>query len=352
MGIWSWDIIGCDANLELAMDLLTTAGVGPRDYAERRKTFKVIVSSHPSLSASGKKVWCGRHTPEEYAEFHECLSASSDKHTALDKHFPTLVKFANSVQTVFDIGGGAGDGDTPVGHAFQVLGLILMQAGVLPLEVADILTSMPICAASDPGSDNERASHEERFKAAICEYKDAHSIQHNVFMYTRVHDTASSGEAREGQPAHISVMLQPFPVFSGLAIKYRPRSWAEQMFACDDMDVPATIVKEPFGIRASHHGRAQLRKVEQGDAAMEAVAAQGKVDRAAMNAAYTRDPDKVHPEASNVGKRVRLQGLVKRPECNGLVGTIAAFNHGSDRFAVEVDKIGRMALKKENLDFF
>jgi len=326
--------------------------VGPRDYAERRKTFKVIIFT--ANTASGKEaMWCGRHTPEEYAEFHECLYASSDKHTALDQHFLKLVKLANSVQTVFDIGGGAGDGDTPVGHAFQVLGLLLMQAGVLPLEIADMLISMPICAASDPGGNSERASHEERFKAAIREYKDAHSLQHKVFMHTRVDDAASGIVPREGQSAHISisVMLQPLPVFSGLAIKYWPRSWAEQILDGNNIDVPATIVKEPFDFRASHHGRAKMRKVEQGDAEMETVAAQGKVDRASHNAAYTRDPDAVHPEASNVGKRVRLQGLVKRPDYNGLNGTIAAFNHGSNRFAVEVDKIGRMALKKDNLAF-
>ena len=167
MGIWSWDIIGCDANLELAMDLLTEAGIGPENYATRRKTFMVLVCEHP-LQDGRTGMWLGRHNPEEYVEFFSCLDASATQHKALDGALQGMIKLANSVQTVFEVGK---DGGCPVGHAFQVLGLILMQAGAMPPAIADVLLSMPLCAASNPGAHNEREEHENRFKDAIREYK-------------------------------------------------------------------------------------------------------------------------------------------------------------------------------------
>ena len=223
MGIWSWDIIGCDANLELAMDLLTCAGIGPKDYATRRATFKIIMCSHPTESG-GSGMWLGRHSPEEYQEFFACLDASAKQYKAIDAAFNDMVKFANSVQTVFDISGhdedgNVDDGSTPVGHAFHVLGLLLMQAGALRTEVADMLLSIPICAASVPGEKKEREAHEERFKAAIREYKAARVEQHEAFLYTRV-DAATPVEHG---PPHVSVRLETFPVYRGDAIKYRPR---------------------------------------------------------------------------------------------------------------------------------
>lgn len=83
---------------------------------------------------------------------------------------------------------------------------------------------------------------------------------------------------------------------------------------------------------------------------METLEAQGKVERARKSSMYTREPENITPQvAALVGKRVRVQGLVKKPEYNGLVGTVAAFNHAADRFAVEIEKVGRMALKRTNL---
>jgi hypothetical protein len=121
------------------------------------------------------------------------------------------------------------------------------------------------------------------------------------------------------------------------------------MFYSAEGDVPATVTKQPFGYRAADTGRAKIQTVKQGDAEMETVAAQGKLDRAKHPAAYMREPDEVAPQAGLVGKRVRLAGLVKRDDYNGLTGTVAAFNHGTDRYAVEVDHVGRMALKAANL---
>ena len=343
MGIWSWDIIGCDANLELAMDLLTEAGIGPENYATRRKTFMVLVCEHP-LQDGRTGMWLGRHNPEEYVEFFSCLDASATQHKALDGALQGMIKLANSVQTVFEVGK---DGGCPVGHAFQVLGLILMQAGAMPAAIADVLLSMPLCAASNPGAHNEREEHENRFKDAIREYKDARVERHEAFLYTRVDPSSVPGE--EGPP-HVSVRVEPFPVFRGVAIKYRPRSWADQMYHVDEGDVPATITRVPFKCRSLLTGRATMQTVEQGDPMMETLAAQGKLERAKRPSAYTREPEEYMVDKAIMSKRVRLVGLVKRPDCNGLLGTVMAYNDSTDRYAVDVDGIGRMALKKANLD--
>eukprot|EP00308_Calcidiscus_leptoporus_P025154 CAMPEP_0119388196 /NCGR_PEP_ID=MMETSP1334-20130426/103939_1 /TAXON_ID=127549 /ORGANISM="Calcidiscus leptoporus, Strain RCC1130" /LENGTH=341 /DNA_ID=CAMNT_0007410111 /DNA_START=191 /DNA_END=1216 /DNA_ORIENTATION=- len=338
MGIWSWDIIGCDATLELAMDLLTCAGVGPPDYATRRKSFKLVFSVCATKNGEDGH-WIGRHTPDEYLEFFACLDASAAQYVALDAALAEMISMANSVQTVFDLAGG---GDTPVGHAFQVLGLLLMQAGALPVEVADVLLAMPACAASNPGEHDERTSHEDRFKAAIREYNAALETKHDVFLYHRL-------ATAPGTLPHVHIQLETFPVFRGQKVKYRPRSWDKQMFFLEDGDVPATVTKTPFGFRASDTGKATMRAVNQGDPEMAVIAAQGQVDRVKLNAAYTRNDDECMANKSLMGKRVRLHSLVKQPNHNGRVGTVVAYNNSANRYAVEVDGIGRMALKEANL---
>ena len=335
MGIWSWDIIGCDANLELAMDFLTCAGIGPPDYAVRRKSFMIVLSA--TMSAKGREgKFLGRHTPEEYTEFFGVLDASASRATELDAHMKELFLLANSVQTVFESGD---DGGTPVGHAMHVLGLILMQAGVMREAFADIVLSIPICAASVAGENKEREAHEERYKAAIRDYKSSLVVEPSVLLCMHTREDASG--------VHVATKLETAPLYRGDAVKYSPRDWHNQMVFVHDGDVPATVTKVPFEFCSRF--RQEMRQAQPGTADYETAAARGKVEREKLSQAYMRDPDEVAPQAKLVGKRVRLQGLEKRPEFNGLHGTVAAFNHATERFAVEVDNVSRMALKQANL---
>jgi hypothetical protein len=222
-----------------------------------------------TLASGQEGMWVGRHSPEEYSEFFKCLDAAAYEHNALTEHVVKMVERANSTQTVYDIS----SGDTPVGHGFQVLGLLLMQAGTLNIEVADVLLSIPICAASATGDNHEREEHEERFKAAVREYKAAFVMRSDVLLNTSVDASA-----------RVHVQFETFPLCRGIAIKYRPRGWAEQMATGDTVDVPATVTREPFGFRPSPLGRAMVRKAEAGSADYEKIAAQGKLDRARDNA--------------------------------------------------------------------
>lgn len=250
MGIWSWDIIGCDANLELAMDFLDCAGVGPRDYATRRELCKVTMATIV-LDDGTEGVFLGRHTAEEYAEFFSVLDDAAHEWRALEQGLRAMLKWANSVQQVHDVN------DTPVGHAFHVLALILMQAGVLPIDVADIVLSIPICAASDGGEHNEREGHERRFQEAIRKYKNAGGrVASKVVVDLR--PTGAAGDVP------VTSSLDVVTLLSGVAVKYAPISWAGMMSDETKTDKPATVTMTPYDFRRSELVYFKGSKVDNG----------------------------------------------------------------------------------------
>ena len=57
------------------MDLLNIAGIGPDNWSERRKTWSFIALAIQKEDCMS--IYLGRHTPEEYAEFYECLDRTS-----------------------------------------------------------------------------------------------------------------------------------------------------------------------------------------------------------------------------------------------------------------------------------
>jgi hypothetical protein len=123
MGIWSDEIINSDSTLELAMVMLTACGVGPHDYAERQKTFAVVVNRSPLF------VFAGRHTAEEYFEFEECLRAAAGCLAELEAHADELMDICNRAPRIRDQDGET-EGGRDVGNGAIVLTVLLMQAGV------------------------------------------------------------------------------------------------------------------------------------------------------------------------------------------------------------------------------
>ena len=103
------------------MDMLTAAGIGPDNYAERAKVFKVIGYRHDS-----GMMYIGRHPPEEYDEFESCLTAAANFPDALEAAAVKLLDIANLAMMIEDCSGGE---RRIVGHGLQILALILMQAG-------------------------------------------------------------------------------------------------------------------------------------------------------------------------------------------------------------------------------
>lgn len=91
MGAWSADVIKGDSTLKFSMDLLTAAWIGPANYAERRKTFKVVMKR----ILGG--LWIGRHEPEEYLELFATLDAAAGKGMALLASLPNCFALVNEV---------------------------------------------------------------------------------------------------------------------------------------------------------------------------------------------------------------------------------------------------------------
>lgn len=316
MGVWSWDIIGSDSTLEFAMDLLTRAGVGPTNYAERRKTFAVVMVSVPMADGGQPGLYIGRHSHEEYAEFFEVLDQAADQHLKIEAAIEPLIDMANATQQLYD---SCGD-DCPAGHAMQVLGLILMQAGCLPPSMIDpIVGCTGKCCA--PGEKNERAAHERRFVEALREYGRQWPFE--VF------------KTAENAPDQIR----------GVAIKYRPRGWASAV--AGKPNEPANISQVSF-IRPAP-SRMLTTGVASGEQ-MECMMAESAILRSKDKNMYTRSDEVARKLIA--GKPVRFVGLVSRADLNGKTGRVADYNAATARYSIEVDNSGgRVAVKAANLEW-
>ena len=152
MGIWGNDIISADSCLEVAMEMLTVAGIGPADYTARasaRKQQDVLVTHN---SPAGVPAFIGRHTRAEYIEFFDCLKTSQACHKALEEHARELLEIAGRTPQIDDCSAreqealraavSAGvmsarclhktgnDSNGCVGNGVVILLTILLQAGV------------------------------------------------------------------------------------------------------------------------------------------------------------------------------------------------------------------------------
>ena len=110
--------------------MLTAADIGPRNYTERAKSFSVIMMrTPPSQARPDGMVYIGRHTPEEYDEFEQCLADAANFPEKLEAAATKLVDIANLASVIEDFGAESRKRQV-VGHGIHILGLLLMQAGV------------------------------------------------------------------------------------------------------------------------------------------------------------------------------------------------------------------------------
>jgi len=122
MGIFSdCDIICSDSMLEVCLEMLIAAGIGPSNYKKSTKT----IIEHRS---GGVSFYFGRYTPEEYDEYFSCIAEAADKPAVLEKHGRALLEIANREQIILDQDD-LDEDDIIVGNGFQILALLLMQAG-------------------------------------------------------------------------------------------------------------------------------------------------------------------------------------------------------------------------------
>ena len=76
MGVWSSDIINGDSTLEVAMDFLHVAGIGPKVWPP-----KIMAVNMMMVEGLGPIIT--RHAQYMYAEYYECLhnvAISNDAH--------------------------------------------------------------------------------------------------------------------------------------------------------------------------------------------------------------------------------------------------------------------------------
>ena len=124
MGVWSPDVMGSDEAINFAMDLLTAAGIGPKPCWPR-KTFSVSL-----LPIPGKGPIIVRHDPDQMDACMQAMDAAVDAYEPIEAAMEELIKLCNDKQTLKDrhsFGPNAGE-DQPVGHAFQVLAVLIMLA--------------------------------------------------------------------------------------------------------------------------------------------------------------------------------------------------------------------------------
>eukprot|EP00964_Phaeocystis_antarctica_P014127 scaffold7779_cov62-Phaeocystis_antarctica.AAC.7 len=136
MGVWSPDVMGSDAAIEFAMDLLTAAGIGPKP---RWPPKSMTVSLLP---VPGKGPIVVRHNPEQMDACMQAMDAAIDAYEPIEAAMSELIKLCNDKQTLIDkhtFGPNSGQ-DQPVGHALQVLAVLVMQAGAcLPQPLKDFV---------------------------------------------------------------------------------------------------------------------------------------------------------------------------------------------------------------------
>jgi hypothetical protein len=120
-------MIGSDSTLEVAMELLSAAGIGPEDYVVRASAnYKVCTLS---VKIGGEMFrFVGRHTPDEYKEFFSCLEAAKHKPEELEEAVPAMMAVAQrwvSISECF----GAEEEMNMVGMGITLMAWIMMRAG-------------------------------------------------------------------------------------------------------------------------------------------------------------------------------------------------------------------------------
>ena len=145
-----------DSTLEVAMEMLSVVGLGPKNYAARRgekavvmcrelpdgeyfmvgepgtgsdispKTLAAMDALKDKYGPSEATLFVGRHTPAEYDEFFACWRAATGRHKLLEKNFEKLMTFCGPYHEIRDYVGGK---RPYVGSAIHLLCLLLMQNG-------------------------------------------------------------------------------------------------------------------------------------------------------------------------------------------------------------------------------
>ena len=343
MGVYGHDIIGGDSTLEFAMDLLTRAGIGPKDYDERKKTISICISD---CRGDGVQ-FLGRHTAHEYAEFFECLAAAAHKGFEIKKRLGPMLALCNATGFIRENSLDKGDDDGGVvSMSIHIMILILMQAGCLlePMRLDVISGRMTDfwerpskqrgihAGAQTRGLDLVLAAHQSRARAPVWTAAHWRHFVEAVKKYVPPkydHVSAEIGITSGG-----GVKLLLCPMLRGTAVTYRPLSLfdARPLQEVDDSDVIAANLAEvttrEIVLRANMTYSVKRATTPE---EMQRVKVEGDIERSRNPAMYhgtcksKADPKKL------VGQRVEVSGLVGRSDLNGSVGDACAYDSATGR---------------------
>ena len=291
--------MGSDAAIEFAMDLLTAAGIGPKPCWPP-KTGSV------SLFASVVV----RHDDEQMDACMQAMDAAIDAYEPIEANMSELIKLCNHKQTLKDkhtFGPNSGQ-DQAVGHALQVLAVLVMQAGAcFPGPLKDFVLSVN---KKDPyasrTNDPLRKLVIAEFDKLVREYKVAEPDGGACFKATR-----------------ILYKQYPHPMFWG-----GPHS--------DEVDsVWAAAITQHFAEGHKVERRVLTRAPPK--AALPVVCVE-----LTMEATSVVESEAVTVEHGDLtGKKVKLRGLQARPDLNDLIGDAGEYFPAKGRYRVKLPE-GRL----------
>ena len=286
--------MGSDAAIEFAMDLLTAAGIGPKPCWPP-KTGSV------SLFASVVV----RHDDEQMDACMQAMDAAIDAYEPIEANMSELIKLCNHKQTLKDkhtFGPNSGQ-DQAVGHALQVLAVLVMQAGAcFPGPLKDFVLSVN---KKDPyasrTNDPLRKLVIAEFDKLVREYKVAEPDGGACFEATR-----------------ILYKQYPHPMFWG-----GPHS--------GEVDsVWAAAITQHFAEGHKVERRVLTRAPPK--AALPVVCVE-----LTMEATPVVESEAVTVEHGDLtGKKVKLRGLQARPDLNDLIGDAGEYFPAKGRYRVKL----------------
>ena len=286
--------MGSDAAIEFAMDLLTAAGIGPKPCWPRM-TY--------SVSLLGSVVV--RHDDEQMDACMQAMDAAIDAYEPIEANMSELIKLCNHKQTLQDkhsFGPNSGQ-DQAVGHALQVLAVLVMQAGAcFPGPLKDFVLSVN---KKDPyasrTNDPLRKLVIAEFDKLVREYKVAEPDGGACFEATR-----------------ILYKQYPHPMFWG-----GPHS--------GEVDsVWAAAITQHFAEGHKVERRVLTRAPPK--AALPVVCVE-----LTMEATSVDESEAVTMEHGDLtGKKVKLRGLQARPDLNDLIGDAGEYFPAKGRYRVKL----------------
>ena len=342
MGIWNSDIINGDATLECAMQMLTAAGIGPAVWPPTKMEVGILMSHGlPIVTRLGN-----------YDEYFACLEKAKDHHEALEANIHKLITVAMKIQTITDKNMHLASGeDVMVGHAMQVLALILMRAGAYFPPNFEV-TLEPLITENDPFTTQAKNPIRKLVMAGFKKLVDEYAIMSNIMLlhvsgradhfFPKVTETGELFNPIPGLSLpfdvsgvkHITITRllykQPHPMGEGSVMIWQgdddDAKWIEIISRKFE-----NVKREPLTRKLPVMGTV----LEVGkQTSPEQIACAHALHLKETECKYATDEQIEKENGPLAYKAVRIYGLNARPDLNGKLGVATSFDKAKGRYKV------------------